>query len=66
MTEPSIHTGGGAAVAGHVSAGTFIGRDQIIVLATIPPRIWVGSWPSCAQRWAGGKPTCAPTSPRSG
>ncbi len=33
MTEPTIHTEGGAAVEGDVCAGTFIGRDQIIVLS---------------------------------
>jgi formylglycine-generating enzyme required for sulfatase activity len=33
MTESTIHTGGGAAVNGDVRAGTFIGRDQIIVLS---------------------------------
>jgi hypothetical protein len=32
MSGPGIHTGGGSAVAGSVSAGTYIGRDQIILL----------------------------------
>ncbi len=33
MTNPTIHTDGGAGVTGDVEAGTFIGRDQIIVLS---------------------------------
>jgi len=33
MDDSSIHTGGGAAVDGNVTAGTFIGRDQIIVIS---------------------------------
>jgi len=33
MTDPSIETGGGAAVHGDVTAGTFIGRDQVIVIS---------------------------------
>jgi formylglycine-generating enzyme required for sulfatase activity len=33
MNEPTIHTDGGAAVAGGVAAGTFIGRDQVFVLS---------------------------------
>ncbi len=32
MSGQTIHTGGGSAVHGSVSAGTFIGRDQIILL----------------------------------
>jgi len=32
MTTTTITTGGGAATQGNVTAGTFIGRDQIIVL----------------------------------
>jgi formylglycine-generating enzyme required for sulfatase activity/energy-coupling factor transporter ATP-binding protein EcfA2 len=31
MTESTIHTGGGSAVHGDVNAGTFIGRDQIVI-----------------------------------
>ena len=33
MGEPSIETQGGAIVEGDVQAGTFVGRDQIIVLS---------------------------------
>ena len=33
MSDRSIHTGGGAAIGGNVTAGTFIGRDQIIVIS---------------------------------
>ena len=33
MIQPTIHTDGGAAIDGDVEAGTFIGRDQILVLS---------------------------------
>jgi formylglycine-generating enzyme required for sulfatase activity len=33
MSDPSIHSGGGAVVEGNVTAGSFIGRDQIIVIS---------------------------------
>jgi len=33
VSQPTIQTSGGAAVGGNVTAGTFIGRDQIIVLS---------------------------------
>jgi formylglycine-generating enzyme required for sulfatase activity len=33
VSDSSIHTGGGALVEGDLSAGTFIGRDQIIVIS---------------------------------
>jgi len=34
MSDPPIQTGGGAAVRGNVTAGTFIGRDQVAINVT--------------------------------
>jgi len=33
MSDPPIQTGGGAHVGGNVASGTFIGRDQIVVIS---------------------------------
>jgi formylglycine-generating enzyme required for sulfatase activity/energy-coupling factor transporter ATP-binding protein EcfA2 len=53
MTEPTIETGGGAAVEGDVTTGTFIGRDQVVINVTWQAVPFVLPQPNLARLRAG-------------